>query len=178
MSETSSNPRSRHHLIRGAIVGATLLAIVIGVAWYLRSQAFEQVVRHKVIAYLEKATNGRVDLGAFHWNIARLEIDARDLTIHGREAADEVPFAHVNRLYARLHIISLAEARVSLGELRVDRPVFHLNVYPDGTTNAPQPEPHVQNTKTAVQQLFDLAIRRADFRRGRLLLNQREWPLD
>jgi len=178
VTETTGKPRSRRRLRKVAIVGTTLLALFIGATWYLRSQAFEQVVRRRVIAYLEKATNGRVELGAFHWNVSRLEIDVRDLTIHGREAPDELPFAHVNRLYARLHIISLAEARVSLRELRVDRPVFHLVVYPDGRTNAPEIRANPQSNKTPIQQLLDLAIGRADFRRGLLLLNQRALPVD
>lgn len=176
--QTTGKLRSRRRLLAVAIVGTSLLGLVIGVTWYLRSQAFEQVVRRRIIAYLEKATNGRVELGAFHWNISRLEIDVRDLTIHGREAPDQLPFAHVNRLYARLQIISLAEARVSLRELRVDRPVFHLVVYPNGATNAPEMKMNPQGNKTPIQLLFDLAIGRADFRRGLLLLNQRALPLD
>ncbi len=65
----------------------------------------------------------------------------------------------------------------SLEYLGLERPVVHLIVYPDGTTNAP--EPKVKHANVApVQRLFDLAITRADLRNGTLLLNNREIPFD
>src|SRR5271165_821477 len=101
MKKPASEPHGRRRLLRGILVGGTLLAIVLGAAWYSKSQSFQNWVKRKTIAYLENATSGRVELGSLHWNLGRFEIEADDLTIHGREAADELPFAHVDHFYAR-----------------------------------------------------------------------------
>ena len=49
---------------------------------------------------------------------------------------------------------------------------------PTARTNAPEPKVKVESNKTPVQELFDLAIARADLRDGMLLLNERKLPLD
>src|SRR5207237_6000429 len=120
---------------------------------YLRSQPFENLLRSKIIAYLETATNGRVELGRLSWNVAKLEVEVLDVTVHGREGASELPFAHVDRLYARLRIISIAEARVALRDFSLTHPVIHLIVYPDGSTNAPEFRSKAQPDKGPVAQL-------------------------
>ena len=178
MPEAAGKHRAGRRLLIGAILGGGFLALILAAAWYLNSRQFEDIIRRKVIAYLENATSGRVELGSLHWNLSHLEIEAEDLTIHGREGPKEVPFAHVDRLYARLHVISFAAAQLNLRELSITRPVIHLIVYPDGTTNAPEVKPQPQSAKNPVQQLLDLAVGRADFRRGLLLLNDRKVPFD
>src|SRR5438477_10787075 len=109
MPEARQTPPPRRYFLKRLIIGGTILAIFLGAAWYLRSERFENLLRAKLIAYLETATNGRVELGRLQWNLARWEIEVRDVTIHGREETSELPFAHVDRLYARVRIISLAE---------------------------------------------------------------------
>src|SRR5208283_1009198 len=97
--------------------------------------------------------------------------------IHGREGPDQLPYAHADRAHVRLRILSFVQVRVNLKYLCLEHPVIHLIVYPDGTTNAPEPKVK-QSNATPVQRLFDLAITRADLQNGMLLLNDRELPLD
>ena len=59
-----------------------------------------------------------------------------------------------------------------------EHPVIHVIINADGTTNAPEPKVKLESNKSAVQELFDLAIARADLRDGMLLLNERKLPLD
>ena len=134
-------------------------------------------MRRKVIATLEDATGGRVDLQNFHWNLSRLEFEAKGLTIHGREGPDQLPYMHADCAHVRLHIVSFLETLVHLRYLELEHPVIHLIVYSDGTTNAPEPKVKHGNAKP-VEQLFNLAIGRAELRDGRLLLNDQELPLD
>ncbi len=68
--------------------------------WYATTDSFQQLVRRRVIASLEKVTGGRVELGEFHTIPFRLRVDARNLTIHGREASDQIPFFRVDRVQA------------------------------------------------------------------------------
>jgi translocation and assembly module TamB len=159
-----------------AALGVVLLAMVIALVRYVRSPQFADLVRRKTIATLKDATGGRVELGAFRWNLARLEFDADNLTIHGLEPSDQLPYAHADRIHVRLHIISFLEKSISLREVTLDRPVVHLIVNPDGTTNAP--EPKVRSNTSPVQQLFDVAIARLDLHNGLLLVNDRALPLD
>jgi len=177
MTEETKTRRSHARLWIGLGICVVLLAVVATVVWYMRSPAFEDFVRRKVVAGLEDATGGRVELHAFHWNLARLAFEADDLTVHGREAPDELPYGHADRVLIRLGITSVLRTRVRLKYVGLERPVIHLIVYPDGTTNAPEPRVKATNA-SRVQQLFDVAVSRADLRHGMLLLNDREIPLD
>ncbi len=128
------------------------------------------------MAAIEDATGGRVELGAFRWNLSRLEFEADDLTIHGLEPPADVPLVHVAKLRVRAHIISLLGRRFDLTYLGIDSPHIHLIVDKDGKSNLP--EPKQKSTSDPVQQLFDLAISRAEVRDGVLQINDRPTPFD
>ncbi len=177
MAEETATRRSHTRLWIEAGIGVVLLAAAIALAWYLQSPRFEDFVRRKLVATLEDATGGRVELQSFHWNLRKLEFEADNLTVRGREGPDQLPYGHADRAHVRLHIVSFLETRIHLEYLGLEHPVFHLIVYPDGSTNAPEPKLK-QNTTKPVQRLFDLAVGRADLRNGMLLLNDREIPLD
>ncbi len=68
------------------------------------------------------------------------------------------------------------QKRVDLTYLELDRPQIHLIVAPDGKTNVP--EPRTKGSSDPVQQLFDLAISRAEVHDGQLQINDRQLPLD
>jgi translocation and assembly module TamB len=177
MTEETKTRRSHTRLWIGLGIGVVLLAIVAGLVWYLRSPAFEDFVRRKVVAALEDASGGRVELQAFHWSLGKLQFEADNLTVHGREGPDQLPYAHADRVLIRLRIISILRTRIHLRSVGVEHPAVHLIVYPDGTTNAPEPKVK-QGNANPVRQLFDLAINRADLRNGMLLVNDREIPFD
>jgi translocation and assembly module TamB len=168
--------RSHTRLWIEAAIGVVVLAAIIILTWYVRSPRFANLVRRKMIATLEESTGGRVELHAFRWNLSQLKFEVDDLTVHGLEAPDQQPYAHADRIHVRLHIISFVGKRISLKELSLERPVVHLIVNPNGTTNAP--EPKLRSNATPVQQLFDLAIARLDLHNGLLLVNDRSLPLD
>ena len=174
--ETKTRPRHKGLWI-GAVIGVVLLGALVSLAWYLRSPRFADLIRRKVITALQQATGGRVEMTSFRWDLSRLAFEADDLTIHGLEPAGQTPYAHVDRALIRLHIISFFEKRFNLEQVDLQHPVIHIIIYPDGTTNAPQPKIK-PSSKATVQQLFDLAIARADLRDGVLLLNQQTLPLD
>ena len=123
MPEKTTTRRSHTRLWIEAGIGVVLLAIVVALVWYLRSPRFEDFVRRKVIATLEDVTGGRVELRSFHWNLRKLEFEADDLTVHGREGPDQLPYAHADRAHVRLHIVSFLETRINLEYLGLERPV-------------------------------------------------------
>ena len=178
MTENAPARRSRTRLIVGMAVAVVLLAMVVGSVLYLRSARFEELVRHRLVSVLEEITGGRVELQSLHWRLSRLEIEANNLTIHGLEPAGQVPLAHADRLYARVRIISFVDRQVNFRAIRLDRPVIHLIVNPDGSTNVPEPKVKTGTNRSPVQQLFDLATNRAELRDGTLIVNERKLHLD
>ena len=178
MAEEVTKRRSHRWLWISLTIVVVLLGIFVSLALYLRSASFADFVRRKVIASIEDATGGRVEMATFRWNLSQWAFEADDLTIHGLEPPSELPYAHIDHTLVRLHIISFLQKRFSVDQLQLQRPVIHVIVYPDGKTNAPEPRIKVVSNKTPVQELFDLAIARADLRDGMLLLNQRKLPLD
>jgi len=153
---------------------AVVAVLVAALAWYASTPGFQNRIRRAVIAELEKSTGGRVDLQRFSWRLTHLAFEADNLTIHGLERPDQVPYAHIERLYVRLEILSFFEPKIGLNYLEADRPVIHLIVYPDGTTNQPQPKhPSTAGTKN---EIFDLEIGRTVLDNGLALLNDQSIP--
>jgi translocation and assembly module TamB len=178
MSEPRAKPRwrrFRNYLLLAGFVGLLLLG---GLAWYATTDSFQALVRRRVIAELERITGGRVDLGGIHTVPFRFQVEIRDLTIHGREAAGEVPYAHVDRLVARVKLISTLATEFGFSSLVLDHPVVHIVLYPDGTTNQPVPASKRTSTKTSIDQLFSLSIGELEVRRGELFWNDQRTPFD
>ena len=75
MAETPAK-RRRWGLIIGLVTVVFLLVATITLGWYLGSAGFGELVRRRVIAELEVATGGRVDLQSLHWSLWRLELEA------------------------------------------------------------------------------------------------------
>lgn len=152
--------------------------LVAGLCWYASTPQFANKVRRELISVLEDSTGGRVELGAFRWRLLHLQFEADNLTIHGLEGPGEVPYAHVDKLLVRAKIISFFQAKIGLNYLGVDKPVVHLIVYKDGSTNQPVPKKKSAplDVNKTINQVFDLAVDRAEMNDGTLLLNQKAIP--
>jgi translocation and assembly module TamB len=146
--------------------------------WYVTTDSFQQAVRRRLVAALEKATGGRVELGEFHSIPFRLRIDVRNLTIHGKESASQSPYLHVDRLQAELKVISLVSTSIGLRSLELQRPVMHIIVYPDGSTNQPSPPGHKAFAQEPVEQLFSLAVSHAEVHQGELDWDEHRIPVE
>jgi translocation and assembly module TamB len=179
--EPEQTPRPRRRAARIALVlflWTVGLLVILGaaLAWYASTQSFENRVRREVIAQVENATGGRVELQHFGWRFTHLEFEADNLTIHGLEAPGEIPYTHIDRLFARLQILSFFRPKVALNYLEADHPVIHLIVYPDGSTNQPQPK-HAA-TGSAKDQIFNLAVGRTVLSNGLAIVNQHAIPFN
>ncbi len=147
-------------------------------AWYVTTDSFQQTVRRRVIASAEKLTGGRVELGELHTIPFRLRVDARNLTIHGREASDQAPFLHVDRLQAEMKVISLLSTTIGLHSLVLEHPVAHVIVYSDGATNVPAPPVKPSYEQGPVEKLISLSVSRIEVQRGELLWEDKKMPFD
>ena len=148
------------------------------VGWYVTTDAFQQRVRSRVVTSIEKITGGRVELGELHMTPFRLRIDARNLTIHGSEKADEVPFFKVDRLQAELKIISIFSKTIGLHSLVLEHPVAHVINYSDGNTNVPNPGVTLTKYQGPVEQLLELSVGHIEVNHGVLVWEDNSVPLD
>src|ERR1700686_2379753 len=107
MSEPRAKPRwrrFRNYLLLAGFVGLLLLGAL---GWYATTDSFQALVRRRLVAELERITGGHVELGGIHTIPFRFLVEIRNGTIHGREAAGDVPYAHVDQLIARVKLISV-----------------------------------------------------------------------
>ncbi len=160
----------------GGVLLLLLVLVVAGLMFYASTPHFANIVRQRVVTVLEEATGGRVEIQSLRWNLRHLSVEVDGLTIHGLESRGELPYAHVDRLYARAKILSFVDARIGLDFLEVDRPSIHLIIYPDGHTNQPAPRVKESTNGPAVQTIFDLQARRVEVNNGVALINERSIP--
>ena len=177
MTAAGAKPRRRRLWLYLLVSSLSFLLLLAGAGWYITTDSFQAMVRRRLVAELERITGGRVELGSFHTTPLRFRVEVRNLTIHGREAAGQVPYAHADRVFAQVKIISVLGFEFGFSSLTLERPVVHIIVYPDGTTNQPTPR-MTRNSANPMQRLFALSIRRLEVRHGELIWNDQVTPLD
>jgi translocation and assembly module TamB len=174
-----SSPKRRRVLLK-LFLGFCLFSLtgfsLLG--WYVTTDSFQQLVRRRVVSSVEKIVGGRVELGELHTTPFRLRVDARNLTIHGREAPGQIPFLHVDRIEAEMKIISLLSTTIGLHSLVLDHPVVHIIDYPDGTTNIPAPQVTLPSGEGPVEQLIALSVSHIGVQHGELLWQDQKVPVD
>ena len=98
------------------------------------------MVRRRVVAELERITGGHVEVGGVHTIPFRRRVEIRELTIHGREQANEIPYAHVGRFLAEVKISSVLGAELGFDSVILDHPVAHLIITASSGAVPPRPE--------------------------------------
>jgi translocation and assembly module TamB len=143
--------------------------------WYMTTDSFQQLARRRLVAAIERATGGRAELGSFRAVPLRLQVEVRDLTIHGKEAAGQQPYAHVDSMAAVINFSSTLGAKLAFHSLTLEHPVIHVIFYTDGSTNQPT---NKREFASDFQQLFSLSTRQLQVRHGELLWQDQRIPLD
>jgi translocation and assembly module TamB len=138
--------------------GLTVLIVMflVGAYFWASSSAFENLVRGELIARIQAATGGRVEVASFHWHLLNLEAEANGVVIHGLEGPNEAPYAQVESIRAKISILGLWGPRVLLRSLEVVRPSLHIIVYEDGTSNQPRPPRPSKPGEPPLDRFFDL----------------------
>jgi translocation and assembly module TamB len=142
------------------------------------SASFENLVRQRLIAHIEDATGGRVELASFHWHLFSLDAEATGLVIHGREALTEAPYAKAGRIHVAISVLGFFSPRILLRDLEIIQPAFHLIVYPDGSTNQPRPAKPSRLSKSGIDTFFDLKADHLALEQGVLDYEDREEDFD
>ena len=151
-----------------AVLTALVAAIGFGV---VRSSWFYEKVRGRIVAEVEKATGGRVELASFRFDWKAWRADVQGFTLHGTEPAGKPPLFRATSIAVGLKVVSLLKRDVDIQYLDVEEPRVYLIVRPDGSTNVPAPK--VKGSKNTVEEILKLAIARFSLRNGQFEVESR-----
>jgi translocation and assembly module TamB len=164
------------------LIGAGfVLVLALAALWYSTTSSFQAYVRGRMIREVERITGGRAEIGSFHVVPFHLQVEVRDITVHGKEGPKEIPLAHADSLVAHMKVISFLRTEFGFTALALDNPVVHIAIGPDGAiTNVPSLRILPENVpfNVRVQQLFGLSIDHLSVHNGTLLWGDRKIPLD
>lgn len=160
---------------------AVLLVAILAGLWYTTTNSFQAYVRSRMVEEVERITGGRAEVGSLHVVPFHLQVEIRNITVHGKEAPTDVPLAHADSLIAHMKVISFLRTEFGFTSLSLQHPVVHIAIGPDGaTTNVPALRVLPQNLPLhqRVEQLFALSIDHLSVRNGELLWGDQKIPLD
>src|SRR4051794_15156294 len=148
------------------IIGGSLLGLIllVGIAIFVTVQTdwFRNFVRAKIIAAVEEATGGRVELGSFNFTWSKLRADVNNFVIHGLEPAGAAPLVRAKHVQVDLKLLSPFKGFIDISYLLVDTPQANIMVFANGKTNIPEPKIKKTSDKSGLETIVDLAIGRFD----------------
>ncbi|MSV27710.1 MAG: translocation/assembly module TamB [Bryobacterales bacterium] len=146
-----------------AVAVALAVVIVASAVLALRSDWFRESVHRRVVAELERATGGRVEISAFTFTWRPLRAEVAGLVIHGRESPPADPLFTARAVRIGLGVTSFLRRKVEIISIDVEEPRVNVIVRAGGTTNLPEPKLPRGN---AVGTILDLAIGSFSARNG------------
>ncbi|HTW65107.1 MAG TPA: translocation/assembly module TamB domain-containing protein [Bryobacteraceae bacterium] len=156
---------------------ALVLAVCVAGVVLLQSEWFKNKVREKIVSVTERATGGRVDIGAFSYNWRALTAEVYPFVLHGTEGVSAPPLFRADKIRVHLKIISLFEKKVDIASLVFDRPSLNISVAPDGSTNVPRPK-FTPRGRALVERLLDLKVQHIEVHHGQANYNSWKFPVD
>ena len=133
MTEASTaRPRRRWKYL--LIFFGALVVLALGGLWYINTDSFQSYVRRRVVQEIERITGGRAEVGSFHVVPFHLQVEVRNITVHGKEDPADIPLVHADSLLAQLKVISLARTEFGFNNVTLDHPLVHIAIAADGTT--------------------------------------------
>jgi translocation and assembly module TamB len=162
-------------IVGGSAVGLLLLLAVTAIL-ILQSAWFANRVREKIIASVEEATGGKVELRSFAFDWMHLRADLRGFVLHGLEPAGAAPLLTVEDVQVGLKLTSPFTGFVNIASLLVDTPRANVMVFANGRTNIPAPKKPAQ--KNGLQTVVDLAIGRFDLVNGEAMFASKPARID
>ena len=178
MTQPAARPRRWWKFILIA-AGVLVLAVLAGL-WYTTTDSFQSYVHRRMVQEIERITGGRAEIGKFHVVPFHLQVDIRNITVHGKEGPDEVPLLHADSVVGQVKVISFLRTEFGFQSLVLEHPVVHIDIGPDGaTTNIPALGELPANSGTSpIEKLFALSIDRLAVHNGELIWADNKIPLN
>lgn len=177
MTEPAARPRRWWKYLLIAAGGFVLL--LLAGLWYTTTDSFQAYVRGRMVEEVERITGGRAEIGSFHIVPFHMQVEVRNITVHGSEGPNEPALVHADHLYAQMKVISFLRTEFGFHSLTLEHPVVHISVAQDGRTNIPAPKVARRSSQNPpVEQLFALSIDHLSMRDGALIWADRKIPLD
>ena len=149
----------------------TLLAIALA-AIAVYSGLANPLLRRALVSRMETLTGGQVEVRTVSIGWFSLDATVRGLVVHGKEPSGTEPLFAVEQAKIGLRIDSFWGRKVSLRELILQQPRFHVRVEKDGTSNLPAIARFTAGPRKPLQQtLLDLHIGKLQITDGWLLYN-------
>src|SRR4051794_29979615 len=130
-----------------------------------------------MIAEIERASGGRAEIGAFHFDWKSLTAEVAPFVLHGTESAAERPLFQADSVRVGLKIISMMRRDIDIASVTVDSPKINILVDAQGKTNFPAPKLRSRSDKDPIERLLDLAVAKIDLKNGWLRYADRKIPL-
>ena len=160
------------------LTGVGIITLLVGL-WYINTDSFQAYVRQRMVGEVERITGGHAEIGSFHIVPFHMQVEVRNITVHGTEAAADPPLVHADHLYAQMKVISFLRTEFGFHSLTLEHPVVNIEIGPDGRTNFPNPRVAVRTSRSSpIEQLFALSIDHLSMRNGELIWADRKIPLD
>jgi translocation and assembly module TamB len=156
-----------------ALLFVTLLLVGIEA---IRSAWFANYLSREIISVTEESTGGRAELGTFAFDWKSLRVRVTGFVLHGKEPSGSPPLLRIETIELRLKLLPSWRNTVDLEYLGVERPAANVLVFPDGTTNIPEPKASRSNTP-ALGTIVDLAIHKFDLTQGSVTFAEQKIPL-
>ena len=149
----------------------TLLAIALA-AIAVYSGLANPLLRRALVSRMETLTGGEVEVRTVSIGWFSLDATVRGVVVHGKEPSGTEPLFAVEQAKIGLRIDSFWGRKVSLRELILQQPHFHVRVEKDGTSNLPAIARSTTGPRKPLQQtLLDLHIGHLQITDGWLLYN-------
>ena len=124
--------RLHHHVL--------ILALFIAGVEIASSAWFSNHVKQKIVSIAEDSTGGRAELGTFAFDWRHLRARVTGFILHGKEKAPDAPLLRIEAIELQLKLLPSLRRTIDLEYLGLDRPAVNFIVFPDGTTNIPEPK--------------------------------------
>lgn len=171
--------RRTRRILRIVTVSLALAAVIalIGGVLIFRSGWFHRQVRDRIVAEVEKATGGRTEIGNFQFDWRTMQARVAPFVLHGKEKPGEPAFVTAASVEVGLKIISPLRKDVNVASIVVERPEVHVIVYPDGSTNVPEPKVN-RHGQPIAEQLLRLKARHFELHHGIAEVKEQRIPFD
>ena len=151
--------------LAGLLIVATVAAVII-----VQTPWFSNFAKNRILAAAEESTGGIAQAGSFEFDLSHLTIRMRNVVLHGTEPKGADPLLRIALLELRLKLFSGIAHVLDLNYLGVQQPRVNVILFPNGTTNIPQPK--IPPTVNSLETVVDLKVNKFEVENGLIRVAQ------